>query len=170
MEKQTEVREYKEGSPLMLMVNWRVRRPDCEEVVQIVEEWLDSVVGDQGPVYGGGNGVEQEGSGTQAKIKNQIDEEVLAPAHAEKIPVCQVDGDVAICRFHVKLGHECPRTKRDEMSDSVVHGYVMHGVRLPWDAVVDSGTMRGGQIEDEAPPPGLAALWNNAKRADLQIA
>ena len=54
--------------------------------------------------------------------------------------VC-MDGDVAICRFHVKLGHECPRTKGDEMSDSVVHGYVMHGVRLPRDAVVDTGTM-----------------------------
>ena len=48
----------------MLMANWRVRGPDCEEVVQIVEEWLDSVVGDQGPVHGGGNGVEQERSGT----------------------------------------------------------------------------------------------------------
>ena len=64
MEKQTEVREYLEGSRPMLMANWRVRGPDCEEVVQIVEERLDSVVGDQGPVHGGGNGVEQERSGT----------------------------------------------------------------------------------------------------------
>ena len=80
-----------------------------------------------------------------------------------------MDDDVAICRFDVKLGYECPRTKGDEMSDSVVHGNVMHGVGLPWYAVADTGTMRGGQIEDEAPPPGLAALCNDAKRADLQV-
>ena len=95
---------------------------------------------------------------------------MVAPAHAEKIPVCRVHGYVAICRFHVKLGHECPWTKSDEMSDSVVHGYVMHRVGFSRDAVVDAGTTRGGQIEDEAPLTGLAALWNDAERADLLVA
>ena len=26
------------------------------------------------------------------------------------------------------------------------------------------------QIDDEAPPTGLAGLWNDAKRADFQVA
>ena len=37
VERQTEAREYLEGSRHMLLANWRVRGPNCEEVVEIVE-------------------------------------------------------------------------------------------------------------------------------------
>ena len=42
----------------------RVAGPDREEIVQVVEERVDPIVGYHNPVHGGGDGVEDVGSGT----------------------------------------------------------------------------------------------------------
>ena len=71
----------------------------------------------------------------------------------------------------VKIGRHCILVVNSfkAIANDLVDRDVVHGELLPVNAIIDTITRRGREIDNKVPFPWLTFFWNNPKTADQQI-